>query len=67
MPCPIRTLTLLCVVSSLSNCAPRPPIEDFCIRYRKVVVEKGDGNIVAKPAVKKRILANEIDYRTCPQ
>lgn len=38
------------------------PFSDFCSRYNKVIVEKGDGTISAKPNVKKRIAANEVDY-----
>ena len=43
-------------IETLSN-------EDFCNRYQKVIVEKGDGEIKASVGVKKRLLANELIYK----
>lgn len=64
MQCPMKRLTLVCVALSLSSCATKPvAIDGYCERYNKVVVEKGDGDIKAKPNVKKRILANELTYQ----
>ena len=67
----IRLLMLGLVSLSLSNCATNPfapPITDsFCQVYNKVVIAKGDGAIMAKTEVKKRILANELTYKDqCP-
>jgi hypothetical protein len=53
---------LLCVVLSPSSCTPEQ-IDSFCTLYRQVIVEKGDGKIVAPVGVKKRLLANEQLYR----
>lgn len=37
--------------------------DSYCQVYNQVVVGKGDGQISAPLAVKKRILANELTYR----
>lgn len=65
MLCRMMKLMLVCGTLSLSSCATKPPIDDFCVNYTKVVVEKGDGEIKAKTSVKKRILINEQLYREC--
>jgi hypothetical protein len=50
-----------------SSCTPEQ-IDSFCQVYNKVIVEKGDGKMVATSGVKKRLLANELLYREqCPQ
>jgi len=50
-----------------SSCTPEQ-IDSFCQVYNKVIVQKGDGKIVASENVKKRLLANELTYRSlCPQ
>ncbi len=68
MRCLMQTLMLVCAGLSLSSCAPKAvPVDSYCLMYNPVVVEKGDGAITAKPAVKKRILANELNYRECPK
>lgn len=55
---------MVCGALSLSSCAHAPPPTDsFCQIYNKVVQEKGDGAIAAKPGPKRRILANELTYR----
>jgi len=70
MRCLKRTLTLLCAGLSLSSCTlfrPPPPVDGYCERYNKVIVEKGDGNIKASLGVKRRLLANELTYEDqCP-
>jgi hypothetical protein len=59
----MRKLMMACATLSLSSCTHTPlAIDGYCVRYNKVVVEKGDGDIKAKPNVKKRILANELTY-----
>lgn len=64
MQCPMPRLTLVCAALSLSSCVHNPPaVDSFCQIYNPVVVAKGDGAISAAPAVKKRILANELTYR----
>lgn len=64
MRCPIPRLMLVCVGLSLASCAHvQPPTDSFCQIYNPVVVQKGDGAIVATSGVKKRILANELTYR----
>ena len=55
------------VALSPSSCTPEQ-IDSFCQVYNKVIVQKGDGTIVASPDVKRRLLANELTYRSqCPQ
>ena len=64
MPFRTKRWMTLCAALSLSSCvhAP-PPVDSFCQIYNRVVVAKGEGAIAASPAVKKRILANELTYR----
>lgn len=49
----------------LPGCATKlaVPIDSYCQVYNPVVVSRGDGQISAPLAVKKRILANELTYR----
>lgn len=48
----------------LTNCGHAPlAIDSYCQVYNPVVVSRGDGQITAPLAVKKRILANELTYR----
>ncbi len=66
MRCQMTKLILLFGTLSLSSCAKPPaPIDSFCQLYERVIQEKGDGVITAKPAVKRRILTNEQLYREC--
>jgi len=52
---------------SPSSCTPEQ-VDSFCQVYNKVIVQKGDGKIVASEGVKRRLLANELFYREqCPQ
>ncbi|MET4315884.1 hypothetical protein ABIC01_008913 [Bradyrhizobium sp. RT4b] len=62
MRCLTLTLMLSFVGLSLSNCTPEQ-IDSFCQVYNQVIVQKGDGSISAPPAVKRRLLANELLYR----
>ena len=60
-------LMLSFVALSPSSCTPEQ-IDSFCQVYNKVIVQKGDGSIAASPGVKRRLLANELTYRSqCPQ
>jgi len=60
-------LSILLLAASPSQCTPEQ-IDSFCQLYTKVVVNKGDEQIKAPLAVKKRLLVNEKLYRsTCPQ
>lgn len=60
-------LMLSFVALSPSSCKPEQ-IDSFCEVYNKVIVQKGDGSIKASPGVKRRLLANELTYRSqCPQ
>ena len=64
-----RLPMLMLALSALnpSSCTPEQ-IDSFCQVYQQVVLEKGDGKIVASEGVKKRLLANELFYRDqCPQ
>jgi hypothetical protein len=62
---PMLTLSLLAL--SPSSCTPEQ-IDSFCQVYNKVIVQKGDGKIVASDGVKRRLLANELFYREqCPK
>lgn len=60
------TLSLL-TVAAPSQCTPEQ-IDSFCKLYSKVIVEKGDSKIAAPVGVKRRLLANELLYKSqCPQ
>lgn len=60
-------LTLSLLALSPSSCTQHE-IDSFCQIYQRVVLEKGDGKIVASEGVKKRLLANELTYKSlCPQ
>lgn len=65
MQCRLKRSMLVCAALSLSSCvhAP-PPVDSFCQIYNRVVLQKGDGSIAATPGVKKRILANELTYKS---
>ncbi len=58
----ILTLMLSFVALSPGSCTPEQ-IDSFCQVYNQVVLQKGDGTIVASSGVKKRLLANELTYR----
>lgn len=58
----MTTLMLSFVVLNPSSCTPQQ-IDSFCQVYNQVVLQKGDGTIVASPGVKRRLLANELTYR----
>lgn len=65
MRCQIRKLTTACGILSLAllkTCDD--PVDSYCVVYNQVIVEKGDGTIVATSGVKKRLLANELTYRS---
>lgn len=67
MRCRPLMLTLSLLALSPSSCTPEQ-IDSFCQVYNKVIVQKGDGKIVASDGVKRRLLANEMTYRSqCPQ
>jgi len=66
MPCLKRKLIPLCAILSLSSlamCTTTAQVDSFCQLYGPVIVGRGDGDIKANLAVKKRILANEQFYR----
>lgn len=67
MRCRLKKLMLACAALSLSACAHKQPVpvDGYCLRYNEVIREKGDGDIKAKPQVKQRILANELNYEEC--
>jgi len=44
-------------------CAHVETVDSFCQLYGPVIVNKGDGAITARRAVKARILVNEQFYR----
>lgn len=58
----MTTLMLSFVALNPSSCTPQQ-IDSFCQVYNQVVLQKGDGTIVASPGVKRRLLANELTYR----
>ena len=58
---PMLMLSLLAL--SPSSCT-QEQIDSFCQLYNDVILEKGDGKIVASPDVKKRLLVNELLYRS---
>ena len=53
--------SLLILSQSPSGCTPEE-IDSFCLLYNKVIVEKGDGRIIASEGVKRRLLMNEQFY-----
>lgn len=63
------TFSLLLLLVAPSQCAHlQEQTDSFCELYTKVVVAKGDEQIKATLAVKKRLLINEQLYHaTCPQ
>jgi hypothetical protein len=67
MRCRMPMLMLGLAALSPSSCTPEQ-IDSFCQVYNQVIVQKGDGKIVASSGVKKRLLANELTYRDqCPK
>lgn len=63
----LLTSMLSLLALSPSSCSPEQ-IDSFCQVYNKVIVQKGDGKIAASDGVKRRLLANELTYRSqCPQ
>jgi hypothetical protein len=58
---------LLAASANLEQCTPEQ-VDSFCTLYTKVIVNKGDGQIQAPAAVKRRLLVNEKLFRSvCPQ
>lgn len=65
MRCLKPMLMMVCATLSLASCThAQSPTDSFCQIYNQVVVSKGDGSISAPLPVKKRILANELTYRS---
>ena len=56
-------LTSSCVAWNQNKSKGLTAIDDFCVRYQKVIQEKGDSNIQGKLSVKKRIASNEAIYK----
>jgi hypothetical protein len=68
MRCLMKRLMLLCGILSLSSCSHKTvAVDSYCEEYVKIIRNKGDGNIKADPGVKKRILANELTFKRCPE
>lgn len=69
MLCHLKRLISTSVILSLSALAAcansQVPVDSYCLRYNEVIRAKGDGDIKAKPEVKQRILANELNYEEC--
>ena len=66
MRCRTRNLISVCAILSLNSlamCAHVETVDSFCQLYGPVIVNKGDGAITARRAVKARILVNEQFYR----
>lgn len=63
----VLPILLLPLLAAPSSCTPEQ-VDSFCQLYTKVVVAKGDEQIKAPLAVKKRLLVNEQLYHAvCPQ
>lgn len=62
MRLPMMLLMLSFVVLNPSSCTQQE-VDSFCLVYSQVIVNKGDGSIVASSGVKRRLLANELFYR----
>lgn len=61
----LATPTLMLSFAALSlNSCQTVPTDSFCQLYQQVVTAKGDGTINASPSVKRRLLANEMIYRS---
>lgn len=62
---PMLSILLLGTLNP-SSCT-QEEVDSFCLVYNKVIVEKGDGRIIASEGVKKRLLENEQFYvQNCP-
>jgi hypothetical protein len=60
-------LSILLLAASPSQCTPEQ-VDSFCALYTRVVIKKGDEQIQASLAVKKRLLVNEKLFKqACPQ
>lgn len=60
-------MSILLLAASPSQCTPEQ-VDSFCTLYTRVVINKGDAQIQAPLAVKKRLLVNEKLYKqACPQ
>lgn len=54
------------LLTSPEQCTPEQ-IDSFCELYTRVIINKGDEQIKASIAVKKRLLVNEtLFHRVCP-
>ncbi len=58
----LAVLSILLLVAP-SQCTPEQ-IDSFCQLYTRVVIAKGDDQIKAPLIVKKRLLTNELLYRS---
>lgn len=68
MRCLMKRSMLAFVTLSLSSCAHKPvAVDSYCQEYVQIIRKKGDANIQANSGVKKRILANELTYKRCPE
>lgn len=64
----LKKLLMLSLLALNPNSCTPEQIDGYCQYYNKVIVEKGDGKITASDGVKKRLLANELTYKSlCPQ
>ncbi len=68
MRCRMLTLTMLSAIAALSGCTTTPvPVDSYCQLYTPVCTKKGECNFVAAHATKRKLLANEMLYDTCPK
>lgn len=69
MRCRMLTLTMLSVSVALSGCAARlpVPVDSYCQLYTPVCTKKGECSFPAASATKRKLLANEMLYDTCPK
>lgn len=64
MRCQTRKWTTGYAILSLAVLNTCTPADSYCTTYNQVIVQKGDGTITATPGVKRRLLANELTYRS---
>ena len=62
-----KTLLMLSLLALNPSSCTQEEVDSFCQVYQKIVLEKGDSKIVASEGVKKRLLENELTYRSLCQ
>jgi len=56
-------MSLMCSCETLNQGPSQIVSDSFCTTYQQIVVDKGDGSMMAAQRVKRRIAANETVFR----